>query len=279
MKNIPDKCLKCGAPIKWDKSSNHIDCEYCGYTTLINNSSCSKIKKFNKLSENIFQKIGTIFKNRFSKAKYLLNKNKKFIFISLLSILIFGGIFKKVKMSLTFSPEKYCNISPPGEYTSVRSVKPRIDSKFLGCWYKPIDEEYQKTGFFRGYRFIRDWNSPKSRYQFMRIESEYEGFRDVGYRIINYMYIAKDKSIISAKTSNISYEKNEKYSSAFETEYVDEVLKFDLEWEYGDLQSREIRIWESQFSQIEDGIKLLVYKYNKFYKEGEFWMKRIRTYL
>ena len=77
MKNIPDKCLKCGAPIKWDKSSNHIDCEYCGYTTLINNSSSSKIKKFNKLSENIFLKFGKFSKNRFSKAKDSLNKNKK----------------------------------------------------------------------------------------------------------------------------------------------------------------------------------------------------------
>ena len=279
MKNIPDKCLKCGAPIKWDKTSNHIDCEYCGYTNLINNASSLKIKKFNKLSENIFQIVGTFSKNRFSKAKFLLNKNKKYIFISLLSISLFGGIFRKVKISLTFSPEKYCNIVPPGEYTSVRSVKPSIDSKFLGCWYKPIDEEYQKTGFFRGYRFIRDWNLPESSYQFMRIESEYEGFREVGYRIINYMYIAKDKSIISAKTSNISYQKNEKYSSAFDTEYVDEVLKFDLEWEYGDPQRREVRVWESQFSQIEDGIKLYVYKYNKLYKEGEFWMKRIRTYL
>ena len=47
MKNIPDKCLKCGAPIKWDKTSNHIDCEYCGYTNLINNKNYSKIKKLN----------------------------------------------------------------------------------------------------------------------------------------------------------------------------------------------------------------------------------------
>ena len=36
MSNIPDKCFKCGAPIKWDKSSNYIDCEYCGYSNLIN---------------------------------------------------------------------------------------------------------------------------------------------------------------------------------------------------------------------------------------------------
>ena len=69
MKNIPDKCLKCGAPIKWDKTSNHIDCEYCGYTNLINNKNSSKLKKLNNfLSKgNIYleettKKIGNFLK-------------------------------------------------------------------------------------------------------------------------------------------------------------------------------------------------------------------------
>ena len=50
MKNIPDKCLKCGAPIKWDKTSNHIDCEYCGYTNLINNLGKFTISEGKKYS-------------------------------------------------------------------------------------------------------------------------------------------------------------------------------------------------------------------------------------
>ena len=275
MKNIPEKCLKCGAPIKWDKTSKHIDCEYCGYTNLINNSNSTKIKKFNKLSENIFQKVGTFSKNRFSKAKDSLNKNKKFIFISIFSILLLGGIFKKVKTSLTFSPAKFCKIAPPGKYTSGKADKPYISYKFEGCWYKPINEEFQETGFFPENKFIKEWNLPKNRYQFMRIKIDPFTNR---ISIINYMYIAKDDSIISAKTSNISYEENlrsyDLYNHVYE--YVDKVLRFDLEWENDHPQSREIRLVEySQYIKPENRRIKLSVNYKNIYKEGDFLMKRV----
>ena len=285
MKNIPDKCLKCGAPIKWDKSSNHIDCEYCGYSNLINNGDFSKInnsiKKFNKSTENIFQKVGTFSKNRFFKVKDSLNKNKKFIFISILSILLFGGIFKKVKMSLTFSPEKYCDIDLPGEYSSVKNNKPYINYKFEGCWYKPINEEFQETGFFPENNFIKEWNLPKNRYQFMRIKIDPLTNR---ISIINYMYIAKDDIIISAKTSNISYEENEEYISNIDYEYVDKVLKFDLAWDNYDSilfeeafpQKREIRlVTYSEYIKPENRRIKLSVTYKDIIKEGDFMMKRV----
>ena len=286
MSNIPDKCLKSAAPIKWDKTANHIDCEYCGYTNLINNANSSKIKKFNKLSENIFQKFGKFSKNSFSKAKDSLNKNKKFILISIFSILLFGGIFKKVKMSLTFSPEKYCKIAPPGKYTSVKDEKPYINYKFAGCWYKPINEEFQETGFFPKNTFIKEWNSPKNRYQFMRINIDILSNR---INIINYMYIAKDNRIITAKTSNIVYEENEQYISNIDYEYVDKVLKFDLEWEDDYLHTRENLEWESDFPQSRE-IRLVEYSkyikpenrriklsvnYENIFKEGNFMIKRV----
>ena len=195
--------------------------------------------------------------------------------------MLFGGIFKKVKMSLTFSPEKYCKIAPPGKYTSVKAKKPYINYKFEGCWYKPINEEFQETGFFPKNTFIKEWNSPKNRYQFMRINIDILSNR---INIINYMYIAKDNSIITAKTSNIAYEENEEYISNIDYEYVDKVLKFDLEWENYDLevleeafaQKREIRLVEySQYIKPENRRIKLSVTYKDIIKEGDFMMKRV----
>ena len=48
MKNIPDQCTKCGGPIKWDKSSNFIECSYCGKIVFLE----SKISKKRKIIPN-----------------------------------------------------------------------------------------------------------------------------------------------------------------------------------------------------------------------------------
>ena len=48
MKNIPDQCTKCGGPIKWDKSSNFIECSYCGKIVFLG----SKISKRKKIIPN-----------------------------------------------------------------------------------------------------------------------------------------------------------------------------------------------------------------------------------
>ena len=85
MKNIPDKCLKCGAPIKWDKTSNHIDCEYCGYTNLINNLgkfTISEGKKYSFFSsiKNNSEKYLLAIKEKLKKDL----KNKNIIFEDLI---------------------------------------------------------------------------------------------------------------------------------------------------------------------------------------------------
>ena len=30
MKNIPEKCERCGAPIDWDNNSSQVKCGFCG---------------------------------------------------------------------------------------------------------------------------------------------------------------------------------------------------------------------------------------------------------
>ena len=38
MKNIPERCERCGAPINWDSISNEIECSYCGKKYIVNDS-------------------------------------------------------------------------------------------------------------------------------------------------------------------------------------------------------------------------------------------------
>ena len=106
MKNIPKTCINCGAPIKWDNSSNFIDCEYYGYSNLINLGSFSKlinsIKIAKKSSINLFHIGKRLPKSLFSTAKNSSSKflgsnqfikNKKLIFIlpiTLLSVVVVG---------------------------------------------------------------------------------------------------------------------------------------------------------------------------------------------
>ena len=46
MKNIPDQCSKCGGPIRWDKSSNFIECSYCGKIVFLESKISSNYDDF-----------------------------------------------------------------------------------------------------------------------------------------------------------------------------------------------------------------------------------------
>ena len=81
MKNIPDQCSKCGGPIKWDKSSNFIECSYCGKIVFLENKMSSKRKKiipnfrtiYSVLNVDITKKITNLKRIEISKiAKYSL---------------------------------------------------------------------------------------------------------------------------------------------------------------------------------------------------------------
>ena len=47
MKSVPEKCIRCGAPINWDKVSFEFNCDFCGKTYSINEDLIPKNNKFN----------------------------------------------------------------------------------------------------------------------------------------------------------------------------------------------------------------------------------------
>ena len=176
MAKIPEKCLKCGAPIIWDKSSSYIDCEYCGYTNLINVGNFSKVKKaikkfkkFKKSSENIVHKVQRLSKSSFYKAKETslnflssekIKRNKKLIFtipITLLSALLVWKVSKEYSdNNLIIKSEKLLNNSSENipfikseRLLNIPSCKiPKVpkkpiyingkylDTRFIGCWVR-----------------------------------------------------------------------------------------------------------------------------------------------
>ncbi len=56
MKTVPSNCFKCGAPIKWDKVSSFITCEYCGAT----NSFQTPQTKNNNFRNKVLGVISTV---------------------------------------------------------------------------------------------------------------------------------------------------------------------------------------------------------------------------
>ncbi len=80
MKNIPDKCLKCGAPIELDPYKDFVKCNYCGSINIFENGRL--ISK----SDGYLKKFG----------EYLPKLKQKKVFIPLIifSILVPVGIYK-----------------------------------------------------------------------------------------------------------------------------------------------------------------------------------------
>ena len=152
MKNIPKTCSNCGAPIKWNKSSSYIDCEYCGYSNLINLGSFSNlinsIKKIKTFSTS------NLFKSKIDSSKLLvsnLSKRKKTILflipISLLSAALVGKLLEKENVPI---PNSYIPAVPSNNSKTICNIREifkesvyiqraEFNSKFIGCWKNKND--------------------------------------------------------------------------------------------------------------------------------------------
>ena len=58
MKEIPDSCKKCGAPIGWDEISSSITCDYCGAKTYIR----SKFVIIERVRDSIYKTFSPVGK-------------------------------------------------------------------------------------------------------------------------------------------------------------------------------------------------------------------------
>ncbi len=52
-RNVPYKCINCGAPIQWDRSSDHIKCDFCGTFNYLENNNYLKLKSFISSFKNL----------------------------------------------------------------------------------------------------------------------------------------------------------------------------------------------------------------------------------
>ena len=66
MKNIPETCKRCGAPINWDGISNEIDCSYCGKKHIVNSSFFQTKERLKNISKEAskLKKEATKFKKK-----------------------------------------------------------------------------------------------------------------------------------------------------------------------------------------------------------------------
>ena len=70
MKNVPSSCFKCGAPIKWDKVSSFITCEYCGAT----NNFKTRQATINNFKNKVLELISPVKDKAKTITKYCLEK-------------------------------------------------------------------------------------------------------------------------------------------------------------------------------------------------------------
>lgn len=196
MKNIPKTCSNCGAPIKWDKSSSYIDCEYCGYPNLINLRSFStlinSIKKSKKFS------IHQLLKTKIESSKLLvsnLSRRKKIIIflipITISSFLLISKVLEKemiddsdfFKYENRISAQTKCPIKVlKKKFININQQK--LDSSFIGCWKKEkLDKDYN-------YSFLLIF--PKSNKLEMISRWEYVPDRINQYDYVSNIYIKVD---------------------------------------------------------------------------------------
>ena len=69
MKNIPEKCERCGAPIDWDNIANEVKCSFCGKTYLVKDNSLKVNNEVKKVIKKTKDQVGKFYKYESPKRK------------------------------------------------------------------------------------------------------------------------------------------------------------------------------------------------------------------
>ena len=78
MKNIPEKCERCGAPIDWDNIANEVKCSFCGKTYLVKDNSLKVgALKVNNEVEKVIKKTKDHVEKIYKEASFNESRKRK----------------------------------------------------------------------------------------------------------------------------------------------------------------------------------------------------------
>ena len=78
MKNIPEKCERCGAPIDWDNIANEVKCSFCGKTYLVKDNSLKVgALKVNNEVEKVIKKTKDHVEKIYKEASFYESRKRK----------------------------------------------------------------------------------------------------------------------------------------------------------------------------------------------------------
>ncbi len=143
MKNIPDSCKKCGGPIKWVKSSEYIDCQYCGKRTYLDTEDLAKLK--NQIYNTKVLLTSLYLKAKGSSSRFIkstkFKRNKKLLFITPIASISILSIFFTYKLNNIDLISKKERIINKNEETLFIGAIPDQNPEQLNRLYKVLASE------------------------------------------------------------------------------------------------------------------------------------------